>query len=242
MVLEAGETYYLHVEFPGGGYHLLITRGGLDASPVPGFSAPGDSCDASFVVDEFPFSAKRNLEFAKNDHQQHPSSCPGLGLPFATEGRDHVYSFTPPADGFYQFDTSNMNSSMLFISDTCGACTAGAGGYQDSTLRKHLKGGIEYFIVVEGATYEGAPNYEFAISECTPDCENKECGTDGCGGSCGEGVCEPVAQQCRGPGCIGYCGTMAPEGCFCDALCHDAGDCCENVCDACGSLEECTPE
>ena len=69
---------------------------------------------------------------------------------------------------------------------------------------------------------------------CTPKCDDKQCGDDGCGGSCGEcansrvcdggqcRVCTPACeggQQCGDDGCGGSCGTCAsgqtcqlPEG------------------------------
>jgi hypothetical protein len=71
---------------------------------------------------------------------------------------------------------------------------------------------------------------------CEPDCEGKNCGNDGCGGSCGmcdigmkcgkNGICMPNCQpQCKdkecGPdGCDGSCGECK------DGLeCNDAGQC-----------------
>ncbi len=65
---------------------------------------------------------------------------------------------------------------------------------------------------------------------CTPDCSGKECGADGCGGTCGtcsgpqevcvEGqcVCQPAcaAKECGDDGCGGTCGTC-PAGSDCQA-------------------------
>jgi hypothetical protein len=34
--------------------------------------------------------------------------------------------------------------------------------------------------------------------------------------------------------CIGHCAGQTPSGCWCDYACHLAGDCCDDVCDACG--------
>lgn len=79
---------------------------------------------------------------------------------------------------------------------------------------------------------------------CQPDCTGKQCGYDGCGGSCGEcpegslctlenqcEVCTPdcVDMQCGGDGCGGSCGECA-EGLFCaDGKCV-AGGTCEGLC------------
>lgn len=70
-------------------------------------------------------------------------------------------------------------------------------------------------------------------ANCIPHCETKQCGDDGCGGSCGEcgegetctnGACLALAASCDG-----LCGGQAPAGCFCDAVCKEYGDCCADV-------------
>ena len=43
------------------------------------------------------------------------------------------------------------------------------------------------------------------------------------------GACFPGAQGPGVGGCEGFCGGVAPEGCYCDAACVDAGDCCPDV-------------
>jgi hypothetical protein len=76
--------------------------------------------------------------------------------------------------------------------------------------------------VVELLDSIGAP-----ISVCVRDCESKNCGTDGCGGSCGtctgydsciDGVCKCIPQcdgkKCGDNACGGTCGT-----CGSDELC-----------------------
>ena len=94
---------------------------------------------------------------------------------------------------------------------------------------------------------------------CTPDCGDdvfapKECGSDGCGGSCG--TC-PTGASCQGgtcvtadePGCVAVstkgCGGCACESCVCgqDSYCcgtkWDAN--CVELCGQCGSCGGCTP-
>ena len=75
---------------------------------------------------------------------------------------------------------------------------------------------------------------------CTPNCEEKECGGDGCGGSCGECtgqdacvvgqcVCQPVCadKECGDDGCGGTCGYLCgpDEGCssgVCYSKCYES--------------------
>jgi hypothetical protein len=92
------------------------------------------------------------------------------------------------------------------------------------------------------------------VCGCTPDCGEKTCGDDGCGGTCGiceaptpncgaSGLCEeePCETDCQGKdcgadGCGGTCG-------FCDAgsIC-DLSDLCEELCVPVCDGKECGPD
>lgn len=104
---------------------------------------------------------------------------------------------------------------------------------------------------------------------CIPDCADKECGPDGCGGLCGycvhpeacngEGQCKVVCElQCEGKecgpdGCGGFCGSCEDLGddlaCGEDNLCYPdcelaSNECGTRVCgfDKCGnSCGQCAP-
>ncbi len=75
---------------------------------------------------------------------------------------------------------------------------------------------------------------------CTPSCDGLECGDDGCGGNCGEceGELACVEGICSEATCAGSCGGSSPFGCFCDELCFEYGDCCEDICSACPDFTE----
>jgi len=64
---------------------------------------------------------------------------------------------------------------------------------------------------------------------CAPDCSDKVCGDDGCGGLCGE--C-PAAQYCVDGGCTADC----PANCI-DKTCGPDG--CGGVCGVCQEGEAC---
>ena len=96
--------------------------------------------------------------------------------------------------------------------------------------------------------------------DCIPDCDGRECGNDGCGGSCGscpdgesclsdqcvEGTCVPSCQgkDCGDDGCGGICGSCyTASGALAPELCLAWGKCCKQDCvgkqcggDGCGSL------
>lgn len=88
---------------------------------------------------------------------------------------------------------------------------------------------------------------------CTPDCTDKTCGTDGCGGSCGscdgEEVCA-VTSTCELPPRDNCCGPWVGSGCSEDNVCEPCvcalrPECCTGTWDAeCSALatRECNTE
>ncbi len=104
------------------------------------------------------------------------------------------------------------------------------------------------------------------IANCIPVCDGKECGDDGCGGSCGEcagsgvclsdGTCMCIAdckgKECGGDGCGGDCGTCPEgEGCNPAGKCQCTPDCegkecgdngCGGKCGACESGAVCSAD
>ena len=101
---------------------------------------------------------------------------------------------------------------------------------------------------------------------CIPDCDGKDCGDDGCGGSCGtceagltcnasgqcveEDVCDPVAncvgKNCGDDGCGGICGVCGcGEQCesgLCDFIACEGKDCGPDGCGgSCGTCDDGNP-
>ena len=52
---------------------------------------------------------------------------------------------------------------------------------------------------------------------------------------------QPTPPSAEGASCVGYCGGEAPLGCFCDSECLAYGDCCGDVCAACGECLDTPP-
>lgn len=100
------------------------------------------------------------------------------------------------------------------------------------------------------------------IQACSPDCEGKQCGPNGCGGDCGycpdgincvDGVCDCqtdcAGKQCGPDGCSGFCGDGEPQnlgcppGLICDGATLQCKEKCEPQClnkecglDGCGGV------
>lgn len=75
---------------------------------------------------------------------------------------------------------------------------------------------------------------------CTPDCDGRECGDDGCGGSCGE--CATLACPPEDPIKDEFCNVNVGEGtaechCICFSNCNKAGD---QKCDTEYGFQVCT--
>jgi len=112
-----------------------------------------------------------------------------------------------------------------------------------------------YYICGMEAAPDPGGNHPMDCGElCTPDCSEKVCGDDGCGGDCGtcpEGeACTPQGEcctpdcgekECGGDGCGGDCGACPPEEQCQDGACVEGG--CQGIpwegCCADGTLTYC---
>lgn len=81
---------------------------------------------------------------------------------------------------------------------------------------------------IDGDNADGDGDLEGELDGCIPDCNDKKCGPDGCGGFCG--TCKGNNQACLEGKCecVPYCG---------DNECGDNG--CGGTCGTCGSEENC---
>lgn len=107
--------------------------------------------------------------------------------------------------------------------------------------------------MLHAACDEGDPIEASYASICVSECEDRECGDDGCGGSCGTckgcgyecqwGTCEFSAcddLECGDDGCGGSCGqcTQWPRSACTGGLCTCSPSCTEMACgdDGCGGV------
>ena len=142
-------------------------------------------------------------------------------------------------------------------------CGGDSGGDSDTTQPTDTVGTDTAGTDTTGTDTTVKPDGETPETACTPDCDGKVCGDDGCEGTCGACagtcsddqseciVCEPACdgKACGDDGCGGSCGSCTGtdtcnagvcEPCVpaCDGkVCGDDG--CEGSCGTCGANEVC---
>ncbi len=129
------------------------------------------------------------------------------------------------------------NKPSLYVATDCfdfkNTCLTGALGFGQNTLGPSYaavsKGQTAYIVVdADGA----GGDFTLDVKACTPNCKDKVCGGDGCGGTCGDcpllsayncssvGTCLCVPncyeKSCGSDGCGGTCGKACGAGQICD--------------------------
>ncbi len=157
-----------------------------------------------------------------------------------------------PVSGTYSFSTTSDDGVRLWIdgqqlinnwtrhslTTNSGKITLAAGRRYDVRLEYFEHTGnasINLSWTAPGKATETIPTAQLFPASCTPSCSSKQCGSDGCGGSCGSCAsgqscdaggqcvsstpsCTPACsgKQCGSDGCGGSCGSCA-SGQSCDA-------------------------
>jgi hypothetical protein len=184
--------------------------------------APNETCDSATLVTNFPSSATQSTANANDDHFTLSEICPG-GPQGALGGQgagDLVYHLVPPSGGLYRATVTpaaNFDALLTVISGCPGSsqnCLAGSAEPGDAVEVADfvVSDGQEVWLVVDGNTSDDFGQYTIEIVQvtCTPQCAGKSCGSDECGGSCGDcgqdsictasGACAevPLNNQCSG--------------------------------------------
>ena len=172
--------------------HGAKDGGGVCVGEVP---VTGDTCESAFAVGALPYSAVQTTAGAAADYAFGSGDCPGETGGYGAGSADQVYVFTPETAGTYQITLTAEYDSALYVVTDCGAIGTSCAGADDElgagkkeSLNLALEAGTTYYVIVDGwhnsADKSGA--YTLTIAEpCTPACDGKTCGDDGCGGSCG---------------------------------------------------------
>ena len=195
--------------------------------------------------------------------------CPP-GLSCTAQG---LCSQIGPVCGNQQCETGS-NENCLTCPKDCGKCTGdcctshNGVGCEDLGVTKCVCAMDPYCCNTQwdGICASEAQNDCGAICGCEPQCAGKQCGEDGCGGTCGtcpagsictdEDLCEVVCQpqcngkQCGPDGCGNTCGSCgdneqcnAQGQCTCVPNCWNkecGDDSCGGSCGKCGQFQTCT--
>lgn len=183
---------------------------------------PGDTCASAFAIEALPYSDTRSTGGFYTDYGLVGWSCEAQADGTTTQSvvgffaRDVAYAFTAPKDGLYRFglDTGDpvFNASLYLVSDcadTEASCLAADERERNERLWVELDSGETVYAIVDGVNNftNQSGSYTLEVRECVASCENRECGGDGCLGSCGG--CQD-GLLCQGGRC------RPPPGELCD--------------------------
>lgn len=158
---------------------------------------PGDTCGQALEIGALPYSDKQNTA---NYHPQYGYGyfwCPGQEEhSFGFGASDVAYHFKAPKDGLFRFllDTGappNVFDANLYLATDCGdiadTCLAADERDRNERVFRRFTSGEEAYVIVDGWSNFGDQTgaYTLDVRECVPTCQNRECGSDGCDGSCG---------------------------------------------------------
>ncbi len=171
----------------------------------------GDTCALAHVVDALPWTFGGSTQELEDERSA--SGCPGFGGGGNSPEAFHV--FTAESEGLYRFHVAADWDTRLYVLDgDCGACTHGANKDKKSNevIFVPMVAGETVYAVVDGnskSSHKG--DYTLKVSLCVPNCDSKECGSDGCGGSCGGCIAtQTCAANACGPRDTDECDT-APD-------------------------------
>ncbi len=164
----------------------------------------GEGCEHPIVVESLPFLREGSTVDGPNNFRVPEAGCPTLHGGAGAGSPDALYVFTPEQDGVHNIVLDSVYDALVYVSTDCeqleGSCVASSDRDGEERIRLEVTAGTDYFIIVDGAkTTTKSGSFTLAVSEpCLPACEAKDCGPDGCGGSCGScgesSVCGPGGQ------------------------------------------------
>ena len=174
---------------------------------------PGDTCADPIVVKKLPFDEDESTAGFASDLAL---ACDGAPEGQGAASNDAVYVYTPGQDHELGMKLDAAFDATLTVATACdGECLAHLQPGVTATLS--LKADVPVTFVIDGGAVAPAASagaYSLHLwKPCTPSCDGKQCGGDGCGGGCGE--CAAPADACQD-----------------DAVCADPGAAEGNACTA----------
>ncbi len=175
-------------------------------------------------------------------------------------GPEVSYLFTPTFSGPISITVSDYEGFDPDIFLLEGGCSdAACVGKGDVSIGTEVVAGETYYVVVDGYNLSQGTYSIEVICDCDPDCTDKACGDDGCGGECGPCpgaqdacvdfacVCQPTCltadgavKECGSDGCEDSCGECTgPQDLCVDGFCACQPACVGAPCggdDGCGGI------
>jgi len=208
--------------------------------------AVGDTCPLAIEIDALPYTVSGTTTGFGGDYGYSVGACPGVSNSRGRASADTVYVLIPPTYGKYAIELNTSYDANLYVVTDCDDIDASCVAAQDNigpglseTLNVSLAAGTTYFVVVDGWSNYSDVHGSYTLhidAGCEPNCVDKLCGTDGCGGECpylcGNQPCDFDKGVCSDT-------VACPPPCLEDEVCFQ-GACCVRVCTdiQCGDLSD----
>ena len=99
-------------------------------------------------------SLEGDTSLGTNDYHFSSGVCPGVNFSCGKGGKDQAYVFVPPLSGTYTFELDATFDSVIYMVSDCsdidGTCVGAEESFGTETLVALLKGGLTYYIIVDG--------------------------------------------------------------------------------------------
>lgn len=163
---------------------------------------PGSGCEAARPVGALPWTHSHSTS---GYGAMSTDLCSDVGL--GSLSKDVFYRFTPAQTGHFSAILEAQFDGTVYAISSCSAeqpaCLPNVmAGVPMVHTTFEAQGGEEILLVVDGADTGGgaeAGKYTLRVEEaCFPQCDDKNCGDDGCGRPCG--VCSYPADVCDSGG------------------------------------------
>ncbi len=203
----------------------------------------GDYCKGAEVI-PVP-TAMTILGNTRMCADRYTGSCCGLLAP------DQVYRLDIERDANLVAEVGGIKSGLYIKEGDCSArdleCEKPKDG-KNARIETILEPGT-YYLFVDGSSFDSG-EYELQLDVCSPYCDDRQCGDDGCGDVCGEcasdrscnelGICVCEFTECEGVCCDD--GETCNDGTCCIPDCdsRECGDnACGGLCGTCGDEKHC---
>jgi hypothetical protein len=163
------------------------------AQCLPEAAVPGNTCAAPFPILSLPFSSAGDTSQLSGSLGFGANACPGEPAARGAGSKEAVYAIKLAKSGVVTAHLDASFDSVLYVAADCDNISASCIAADDTfagpeTVRFFAKAQTEYTLVVDGwsPTDDASGAYTLSLEPlCTPKCFAKNCGSDGCGLTCG---------------------------------------------------------